>query len=199
MLTPQKARCKRTVGCASPNGVKISDRFMASFIVAMHPFPGIPMARGYEAGCPAIASAGWKKFVHIQYTAHRYCAMKTGPGYPAVRSDTSCLNPDFTCEVGGQNDFAGRIGNIGVAPDLPCAMYEAFLDRVHQQRLVQASSAIGRNGERVPKETDTGGNVHTEPKIKRRNLRTTFGDGKPDPGLDIIVRANRIKDPVSAP
>jgi len=123
--------------------------------------------------------------------------MKAGPGYPTERSNASCLYHDFTCEAGGPDDFAGRIGNIGVAPDLPGAVYEAFFHRTHQQRLVQAQSAIGWNGEGVPEETSARGDSHINPKIKRRYLRTAFGDGKPDPGLDIIVWANDIEDPMS--
>src|SRR6185437_13816580 len=56
---------------------------------------------------------------------------------------------------------------------------------------------ISRNGEGIPKKTDAGGNLHAEPEIKGRNLRAFFGDGKPDPGLDIIVRADRVKDQMS--
>src|SRR4051794_14848946 len=141
----------------------------------------------------------WKECVHLQDVAHRYRATKAGPGYPAERSDTGCLYRDFSCDVGGQYDFAGRIMNIGVAPDLPGAVHEAFVHRVHQQRLVQAPPAIGRNGEGAPEETDAGRDLHTDPKIKRRNLRTAFGDGKPDPGLNIIIWPNGIQAPIPPP
>ena len=146
-----------------------------------------------------IRPDGWKECVHLQQAAYRYRAMKVGRGYPAERSDTSHLYRGFTRGVGGQDDFAGCIGNIGVAPDLRGAVYEAFLDGLHQQRFVQALPAVGWNGEGVPEESEAGGDLHTGPKIKRRNLRTAFGDGKPDPGLDIIVWAHGIKDPMSVP
>jgi hypothetical protein len=142
---------------------------------------------------------GSKECVHLQQAVYRYRAMKAGRGYPAERSDTSHLYRGFTRGVGGQNDFAGCIGNIGVAPDLPGAVYEAFLDGLHQQRFVQALPAMDWNREGVPEEGEAGGYLHTGPKIKRRNPRIAFGDGKPDPGLDIIVWANGIKDPMSVP
>src|SRR3954451_7787891 len=142
---------------------------------------------------------GWKECAHLQDVAHRYRTMKAGPGYPAERSDAGCLYRDFSCDVGGQDDFAGRIVDIGVAPDLPGAVHEAFVHRVHQQCLVQASPAIDRNGEGAPEKTVAGRDLHADPKIKRRNLRTAFGDGKPDPGLDIIIWANGVKDPMPAP
>src|SRR4051794_39689227 len=97
---------------------------------------------------------GWKEGVHLQDVAHRYRAMKAGPGYPPERSDTGCLYRDFSCDVSGQNDLAGRIVDIGVSPNLHGAVYEAFVHRVHQQPLVQAPPAIGRNGEGAPEESD---------------------------------------------
>jgi hypothetical protein len=83
-----------------------------------------------------------------------------------------------------------------MAPHQFRAMREALIYRPDQERLVQALPTICGNREGVPQETDTGRDLHVDLKIKGRDLRTGIGDGKPDPRLNFIVRANGIKGPM---
>ena len=122
--------------------------------------------------------APWmEECIHLQHAVHRYRAMKARRGYPAEWPDTCCLYRSFARQVGGPDDFARRVGDVGVAPDPRRAALEAFFHRSQQQRLVQAAPAVSRNGVGVPEETrprrgpscrDQNRTARSEDRLRRR-------------------------------